>query len=701
MVMPSQIAMTIIISARFFRYLRKLFKALIMHFPYWLQRILTALSLSLSVWTSAVAQKEIQLSNTTERYRIDEHVSIFIDSLNNVSLDQILSPVFQKQFLPSNDNLIFGYNKYPIWLKVKMKTLSPKTDWYLEIPAPFLEYVDFFQRNKKGAWIDSQSGYYRKQSLREIQHTGHVLPLLFHADSVHTTYIRIAGLSPKTFPVFIVEKETFFRKIRNEDIGYGIFFGILIVMFFYNLMLGIALRQTNYFLYIGTIVCTFLIFCSASGYGGRFLWPENPETNYYLGRLSLPLMSATLAIFTIRFLDVKKYSRGMYHALRTLVPLAVIALILIATKTLPSAGNHLITLSTIIYMASGIVCALEGNKTARYFTAAWSIYLLGAMLLTLRNSGVFEFNFWTTHLVEIGAVLQTIIIAFALGEQYRKYKLEMEEMQELAFRIQQDANDRLDTKVKERTQQLSKALEELKQTLDTNTHQTKIIENKNAELDSFFYRISHDLKGPVSSLLGLSTLAKREVTGEKAQEYIDRQHQQVERLNHIITGLIDLTQLNHQDLKKERIDFTRMIEDCLASFTEFPNFSSLTIRKNIPQAVVFYSEWTLVNAILQNLIENAIKYSQVDAPFVDIRIKQEQDEISIQVEDNGQGIPVEHHEKIFDMFYRASHTASGRGLGLYILKRSVDRLNGIIEIKSEPGIGSTFTVRLPASIHPN
>jgi signal transduction histidine kinase len=518
---------------------------------------------------------------------------------------------------------------------------------------------------------------------------------MFNDDSESVVFIKIDGQSPKTFPLFVLEKEKFHQKIRKEDIGYGIFYGILIVMFFYNLLLYLSLKQVNYLLYILTIVCTFLIFSSASGYAGKFLWPENPNLNFYAGRMSMGALTIFLAIFTIRFLDVRRYSKIMFYLLVSLVPLAFIATILVATNLVPSAGNNLISLATILFMTTGVVCRLKGNKTATYFIAAWTIYFFGGLLLTLRNSGVLPFNFWTTHFVEIGAALETIIIAFALGDQYRRFKKEKEDAQHLALKVQQEATEELELKVKVRTEQLSKAYEDLHATLDKNKEQTEIIQNKNAELDTFFHRISHDLRGPISALLGLSFLAKIDIKDSSALDYIDKQEKQVERLNHIISGLINLTQLNHGDLEKEKIDFHKMVDECITSFNNLPNFAAIAFKKEIEPDLEFNSAWTLLTAILQNLLENAIKYSSKNSPYVIVRVFSASNHLFIEVVDNGQGILLEHQPKIFEMFFRATKNASGSGLGLYILKRSVDRLNGTVTLKSEVGLGSTFTVRLP------
>jgi signal transduction histidine kinase len=637
------------------------------------------------------AQAPFVLSDVQEQYRLDKSISVLIDTTDQLTIRDILSLA---AFKPSTGNLTFGYLNHPLWLKIQTKSLVSNAHWYLEIPAPFLEYVDFYQHTSTG-WQHHVSGYFRAQSERMVEHTGHVLPLQFSADSTSTVYIQITGQSPKTFPLYIQEKAAFHEKIRHEDVGYGIFFGILLVMFFYNLIIYLTLKEVNYLLYICTIVCTFLIFGSASGYTGKFIWPENPDFNFYAGRMTLSVLTLFLSAFTYRFLEVKRYSRMMAYIVLSLIPLSLVAALLMVTKTLSSAGNNLITISTLVYISTSIVCRMKGNRNANFFIAAWTVYLVGGLLLTLRNSGVFDYSFWTTHFVEIGAALETILIAFALAYQYRALRQEKEDAQALTLSLQREANEKLERKVAERTEQLSKANQELSTTLETVRQQSRVIEDKNAELDGFFYRISHDLKGPISSLQGLHNLARFEVKDEKALWYIERKHQQVQRLDTIITGLIHLTKLNDQALTLQKIDFVKLIDECLASFSGLEKFNTIEIRKDIDSNIEFQSEWTLLNAIVQNLIENAIKYSGEEAPFVQIIVRSKASGIALSVKDNGRGIPKEHQVRIFEMFYRATHKAHGSGLGLYILKRSVDRLKGSVEVISEEGKGTEFIVSLP------
>jgi signal transduction histidine kinase len=660
-----------------------------------LRYLTAAFFVGMVICMPAYSQSHVNLSDTTTIYRLDNDASIFIDSAITTTFETISAPEFQNRFRINEKNLSFGFTQFPIWVRVTTSTRNPSARWYLELPAPFLEYVDFFQRDGKGQWQTLSSGYYVKQSAKAIQHTSHVFPLIFDNKNTSTVYLRITGQSPKTFQVLAMAEDRWHSKMRWEDVSYGIFFGILVVMFFYNLFIYFWLRQTNYLLYICTIVGTFFIFSSVAGYALRFIWPEHPEFNYYAGRLSLPILATFLALFTMRFLEVRKYSRIMHYMLLVILPLSLIAFILVITAALPSAGNSLISISVLLFLTTGIICRLKGNKTANFYIAAWSIYMIGGLLLTLRNSGVLDFNFWTTHFVEIGACMETMIIALALADQYRRLRREKEDAQLLALKIQTEATEKLEAKVRERTIELSKAYQDLHVTLERNQEQTRIIENKNAELDSFFYRISHDLKGPISSLLGLSNIARHEVKDEQANFYLEKQQQQIQRLNSIINGLIKLTRLTDAKLEKQKIDFDSLVDGCITSLMEIPNFNKITFSKHIAPDVELHSEWTLLNAIVQNLIENGIKYSRDKAPYVKVIVNREDGHVVICVEDNGVGINESHQSRIFDMFYRATHNSGGSGLGLYILKRSVDRLEGAVELQSREGVGSTFRVKIP------
>ena len=238
-------------------------------------------------------------------------------------------------------------------------------------------------------------------------------------------------------------------------------------------------------------------------------------------------------------------------------------------------------------------------------------------------------------------------------------------------------------------------IENLEKEAIAQKEKAEIIARKNDELDSFFYRVSHDLKGPISSLIGLYNLAGMEIKDEAALQYIDMFNNQTQRINNIVLGLIDLINLRNET-SKTLINFQKLVDECIQSCFYLEKFSSVRIIKEIDSNIEFYSEWAIVNTILQNLIENAIKYSRTAvASYVKVKISTANNKLLIEVEDNGEGIPDGLQTNMFNMFVRGNSRHNGSGLGLYILNRAVERLNGIICVDSAPQKGSKFTVSIP------
>ena len=219
---------------------------------------------------------------------------------------------------------------------------------------------------------------------------------------------------------------------------------------------------------------------------------------------------------------------------------------------------------------------------------------------------------------------------------------------------------------------------------------------KNKELDTFVYKASHDLRGPIASLLGLYKIVENEIKDEKALEYFDLYNKQITRLNDIILTLIQLTKIKEVDINKEKINFKSIINSCINLFTNLPNFDNVRFNLKIDLDRPFVSDRGLITTILQNLVENAIKYSKPGQPGdVDIEIKRNlNDDLLIKVEDNGIGIEKNIQGEVFNMFFRANDQVIGSGLGLYILKNAVEKLNGKVSLFSKVNEGTTFSIKI-------
>lgn len=223
------------------------------------------------------------------------------------------------------------------------------------------------------------------------------------------------------------------------------------------------------------------------------------------------------------------------------------------------------------------------------------------------------------------------------------------------------------------------------------------LEEKIKDLDTFIYRSSHDLKGPLASLQGLLNVAKSEVHDEVANQYLKLIEKSVMNLDSILMDLLNITKITQGSLTIVEINIKEIITKIISSFENLPEYTNIKWELNFDENEIIYIDKSLVNNIFQNLIINAIKYQDKDKhqPIVNISTKCLDNEMFIKIEDNGEGISEDLQKNIFDMFFRGNTKSTGSGLGLYIVKNAVEKSGGRINLVSKENVGSTFTIMLP------
>jgi PAS domain S-box-containing protein len=225
--------------------------------------------------------------------------------------------------------------------------------------------------------------------------------------------------------------------------------------------------------------------------------------------------------------------------------------------------------------------------------------------------------------------------------------------------------------------------------------------NTNFELDSFVYKASHDLKAPLRSIMGLIKLARLENQDEVQHNYLNMMSKSVSSLDQFIKDLTQFSRNNRLDIEAKLIDFDALVLEALNNLQFFDHADKVKIYKKFNASVNFYSDLTRISTILNNLISNAFKYHRFENnnPYINIEIETTFEFAEIKIQDNGQGIDSRYLGRIFEMFYRASELSYGSGLGLYIVKNAVTRLDGEIRVSSVLNEGSEFTVKLPNLIN--
>lgn len=219
----------------------------------------------------------------------------------------------------------------------------------------------------------------------------------------------------------------------------------------------------------------------------------------------------------------------------------------------------------------------------------------------------------------------------------------------------------------------------------------------NAELDNFVYSTSHELRAPLMSVLGLISLLEAENNANDRALYVGLMKESIQKLDQIIHDIIDYSRNARFDVKLSPIDFHYLLEKTINNLQYIPDFQKIDIRLRINDDNQFLSDKRRVEIILNNLLSNSLKFHNPEAelPYVEVWVHTSPRQVLIRVEDNGRGIPAQHLPRIFEMFFRGYEQSTGSGIGLYIVREIIEKLNGTIQVESEEGKGSAFTVKLP------
>jgi len=247
--------------------------------------------------------------------------------------------------------------------------------------------------------------------------------------------------------------------------------------------------------------------------------------------------------------------------------------------------------------------------------------------------------------------------------------------------------------------ELKKANTELEKVVDKRTEELRItiqqLIKTDEELSTFLYRSSHDLRGPIVTLIGLSQLAKMEVNDEQSKNYFEKINKSCSHMLHFLKQLND-TNVIFRSLKvNNKLNWTKIITDVKNELQNIDPENRVRKELDIQINQFLYSDELMVKTIIQNLMENSILYHRRTDPFVKLTLRYKNRTLIISIMDNGIGIDPSIQEKIFDMFFRGSEASKGNGLGLYLVQKAVDVLEGDIELKSKTMEFTEFIVKIP------
>ncbi len=225
----------------------------------------------------------------------------------------------------------------------------------------------------------------------------------------------------------------------------------------------------------------------------------------------------------------------------------------------------------------------------------------------------------------------------------------------------------------------------------------------NNELDHFIYSSSHDLRAPLSSMLGLIQLSELEKDESAKLEYLKMMRGRIATMELFIKEIIDYAKNARQEIVVEEINIKEVIHSVIDELKYMDGLPQATISCHDIDNMLIVNDRMRLRIVISNLISNAIKYRDVSKPKPELQIigSTGPTGFNLEFKDNGIGIESDHHDKIFAMFYRAHEISNGAGLGLYLVRESLNSLGGSIKIVSKANEGSSFIVTLPNRQHLN
>ncbi len=629
-------------------------------------------------------------------------------------------------------NLSFGTTKASIWIKflVKNQTSEPL---YLTFWSYGVGWLDVYTVNENGELTVRQTGSNRSFWSRDLKR-GHIA--LNIGQSPKVVYIKLKSNLMTNALVSISALKPLNDTCYIRDTFNGVCMGILMAMGLYNLFLFFSVRNRLYLYYFAYILVALVIVAEMNSTYRFFVgWGRGFGIRELLFIVGI--------IFSMRFLNTRN-TMPYGHKLLLFNTISFIICFIFGMSGWYFFYNqlyHITALSTILIIAFlAILAYRRGNKSALFFSIAWFFLLVSGFIATLIVMGVIPFTFWTNSIFPIGTCLETIFLAFALAYRLKTYREESKMAQQLAIqrleeneRLVKEQNKFLEEKVQERTLALEQSLQNLKAT------QNQLIQKeKLASLGELTAGIAHEIQNPLNFVNNFSELSIDLVKDlqeelkrpDKDEPYIDELFEDLSqnqaKINHhskrasnIVKGMLEHSRANKGERRLTNIntlcdEYLRLSFHGLRAKDKSFNADFKTdFDPNLPKVQLIPQD---VGRVLLNLLNNAFyavnekakqlregleansntENKEIYTPSVLVSTRQANNQIIIEVKDNGNGIPDSIKEKIFQPFFTTKPTGEGTGLGLSLSYDIVTKGHGgALKVRSTEGSGTVFTIQLP------
>lgn len=361
----------------------------------------------------------------------------------------------------------FGQSDVPYWFVAQLNNIDRSDQpFYIRVNYALLDHLDVYWVSDGRIIETYQLGDAVPFDQRPVDQRVFLLPVDKLGVSHAQIYLRVESQGPLDVPLDAITYSEFYEQDKRILMWYGAYFGIMLAMFFYNFFIFVLVRDLTYFYYLFYVLSTTALQFTLTGASFQYLWPESVSLNNIMVLVLTAIMPLAAVAFVRSFLKLEN-ERGINRLLGRALLVAFVC-VLLSAFLLPyflvlkiAHGVSFLAVSFGVYL--GVVYSIKGVRAARTFGLAWLIYLVFILIYLLQITGRIQPGVISTHALEIGSVLELILLSLAFGHRVNEEKEMRINAQEKALVIQEELNQNLDQIVRQRTEELELANRQLKE----------------------------------------------------------------------------------------------------------------------------------------------------------------------------------------------------------------------------------------------
>ncbi len=666
---------------------------------------------------------ESQVLSNYATYLVDS-VGLSITDVQQLTFSKTIAPEFYKR-----SDVVF-------WTKVAFRNETSFEQFILTIDQ--WNEVDFFVL-EGGKYVGTRTGTSTKVEDRPISlHRLISFPFVLQPQTEKVVFIRTKVSQP--LMRYYAKQFSFLSKIELDELGFAyskyignqmlvvFVLGVVGILFVYSLSLFFLEGQKTslilslYFIVVG------LEIANIHGITTNYLFPNSTAFEMYLALNLAFLIPIVVCGFMMAFFKLKFNNWEFYVLAGFMLFMASlwIASFQFSQSLLFFERRYLEYAVILLVLASSVVKKKEG-----------SIILLIAILATIPASFFSSFkavffensNFLTSDLPYLlGVSTQVLIFSVASTYRVRLLRKGVESLQEEHRQLVQGQNEELKKQVESKTQQLQEAFQALEvqrnelqaankelvangkllseqslsirklneQLEELVVRRTEALKAALKDLDVFFYRVSHDLRRPLTTILGLIHLIQRETDIEKIASFTTNIQKTVVNVDRMLRKLIAISLCYQEELNEENCSISEIVGEAIDEIDRQYSLENYSITTNLSPCLLLGDRF-LLRAIIECAVENAIIFGGENVSIL-VECRCENDFFILSISDNGRGIRPDFLEKAFDMFVKGDNRSTGNGLGLYLAKLATEKLHGNIFLESTGNAGTELRMIFPIEL---